>query len=43
MTVLRDFQIPSTRGNQDEGKDNTKVAPVYAPKASTGKLQSQIH
>jgi hypothetical protein len=40
MTVLRDFQIPSTRVNKGEGKDKTKVAPVHAPKASTGKLQN---
>jgi hypothetical protein len=43
MTVLRDFQIPSRRGNKREGKDKTKAVSVHAPKASTGKLQSQIH
>jgi hypothetical protein len=43
MTVLRAFQIPSTRGNIGEGKDKTKVVSVHASKASAGKLQSQSH
>jgi hypothetical protein len=43
ITVLRTFQIPSTRGNKDESKGNTKAVPVHAPKASTGNLQSHTH
>jgi len=43
ITVLRAFQVPSTRGNKDEGKGNTKAVPVHAPKASTGNLQSNAH